>query len=130
MDERPKAGRLLDTVSTFLKERILPEAEGRDAYETRVAINVLGIVARELDLGDGHRGAEHARLRTLLGRGGELDELNRALCTAIRDGDIALGDAELLAHLRRTTLDSLAVNQPRYATYRRALERAGDGSGS
>ena len=45
------AEELLSAVRQFLREQVLPELQGFKAYNTRVAANSLGIVARELQLG-------------------------------------------------------------------------------
>ena len=56
------------------------------------------------------------------GSDGPLEAQNRELCRAIRAGEIVLDAPGLLEHLRATTLAKLAVDQPRYSGYRRALE--------
>jgi hypothetical protein len=59
----------------------------------------------------------------MLGHDGSLDELNRELCARIRSGEIGLGTPGLGEHLRQTTLAKLAVDQPKYSGYLRALAR-------
>ena len=120
MQDRPRAPELIEAVREFL-ERILPELKGHSAFHGRVAANVLDIVKRELELAPATDAAEHARLRALLGADGTLDELNRLLCRRIASGEMALDAPGLVAHLRETTLAKLAVDQPRYPGYRRAL---------
>jgi aminoglycoside phosphotransferase (APT) family kinase protein len=48
---RPTASELLDAVREFLTGQVMPAATGQVGYHARVAANVLGIVARELELG-------------------------------------------------------------------------------
>ena len=48
---RPTASELLDAVREYLTEPVLPGTSGQLAFHARVAANVLGIVARELELG-------------------------------------------------------------------------------
>lgn len=48
---RPTASELLDAVRGFLAEQVMPATSGQLAFHARVAANVLGIVARELELG-------------------------------------------------------------------------------
>jgi len=48
---RPTASELLDAVSEFLTGQVVPGTTGQLAFHARVAANVLGIVARELELG-------------------------------------------------------------------------------
>jgi aminoglycoside phosphotransferase (APT) family kinase protein len=48
---RPTASELLDAVRGFLTDQVMPATSGQLAWHARVAANVLGIVARELELG-------------------------------------------------------------------------------
>ena len=63
-----------------------------------------GLVAREVE-----------RMRALLHRDGTRDELDAALAAAIRSGMIAPDDPALVAHLKATALDTIAIDQPKYA---------------
>jgi len=123
--DRPSTAQLVAAVRDFLEKVAQPELSGHSAFHARVAANALAIVERELALGAGQDAAERVRLRALLGRDGELEALNRELCRSIRAGEIALDAPGLLEHLRATTLAKLAVDQPNYSGYRRALEREG-----
>ena len=123
MYDPPTTAELVTAVREFLEEHALPNLEGRNAFHARVAANALAIVARQLELGPEAEAAEQQRLQALLGTQGSLDELNRELCRRIRNGDLAIDDAALVAHLRTTTLDKVAVDQPKYSGYRRALEK-------
>ncbi len=48
---RPTASELLDAVRGFLTDQVMPATGGQVSFHARVAANVLGIVARELELG-------------------------------------------------------------------------------
>ena len=120
MDDRPSAAELVAAVRDFLEKTARPALSGHAAFHARVAANALALVERELLRGPEQDHAERARLRALLGRDGDLDALNRELCRRIRSGDLGPDTPGLLAHLRETTLAKLAVDQPRYAGYRRA----------
>lgn len=120
MRDEPTVQELLEAVATFLREQVITKVDARTAFDARVAANVLDIARRELTLGARAQEDEVDRLRRLLGHGGELDELNRALCERIACGEFGLGNAELLDHLWRTALDKVAIDQPGYSTYRRA----------
>ena len=48
---RPTASELLEAVREFLTGQVMPASSGQVAFHARVAANVLGIVARELELG-------------------------------------------------------------------------------
>ena len=115
MMDQPSLRELVEAAREFLESRAAPELKGHTAFHARVAANALGIVARQLELGAAADDAELDRLRVLLGRDGTLDELNRALCRAIRGGDIDMLSPELRAHLERTTSDKLAIDQPGYS---------------
>ena len=122
MYDQPSLVELVAVVREFLEQKALPALEGHTAFHARVAANALGIVERQLERGAAAEEAERARLEALLGRTGTLDELNRELCRRIRAGEIGGDDGELMRHLRETTLAKLAVDQPRYSGYRKALE--------
>ncbi len=126
--DRPTKHELIAAVRSFLEKELLPELEGVRRFHARVSVNALSIVLRELELEGEHRSAQHARLSALLGRNDarpsdprELDqaveELERALCAAIRGGFGAGGDerTRLLAHLRATSSERLAISNPTYS---------------
>jgi hypothetical protein len=129
MREQPGAVELLESVAAFLREELGPTLAGRPAFLTRVAANVLDIVGRELTLGPAADGRERARLSALIGRDGDVEALTTALCDRITAGEIAEDAPALIEHLWDTTLDTVAIDQPAYATYRRAVdETAHDGA--
>lgn len=125
MQDRPSAAELLDAVRGFLETDVIPALEGRKQFHTRVAANVLAIVARELALEDGQLESEWRRLDGLLGvaempeKGDPLRESLRArteaLCERIRRGDADGGEFahRVLAHVRETVREKLAVANPK-----------------
>jgi hypothetical protein len=121
VQDQPSAIELLQAVRSFIQDQAIPRLEGRAAFHARIAVNALAIVERGLELGPAQSASERERLEALLGRTGDLDELNRELCRRIRAGELDLDTAGLLEHLRETTRAKLAVDQPRYAAYRRAV---------
>jgi hypothetical protein len=127
--DKPTAAELVGAVRAFLEEQAMPALEGRVAFHARVAVNALAIVARQLELAPADEAAERGRLAALLGRDGSLDAQNRELCRRIRAGEIGADTPGLVDHLRETTLAKLAVDQPRYESYRRALAKRGSGQG-
>ena len=122
---RPTTVELVEAVSEFLESKVMPAADPHTAFHTRVAVNTLGIIRRELELGPGLEAEEHQRLRQILGRDGGLDELNAELFRRIRDGSIDYQDQNLISHLYRTTMGRLSIDNPRYSSYKRALEAEG-----
>ena len=125
MEDTPSSEELVGAVRDFLRDEVMPELSGRKSFHVRVAVNALGIVERQLQLGIAQEAAERERLEALLEQEGELDALNRELCKRIRSGELTLDDSALEKHLRQTTLDKVAVDQPKYSGYRAELERAG-----
>lgn len=123
MREQPGAPDLLDGVAEFLRAEVMPRLSGRLAFHTRVAINVLAIVRRELLLGPAAQAREAARLQDLLGEAGDVDALTARLCDRIAASAVSPDDPALLDHLWATTLDTMAIDQPGYATYRPAAEQ-------
>ena len=51
MQDRPTAVELLGAVREFLDQDVMPAVEGRVQFHTRVAVNALGMLERELRLG-------------------------------------------------------------------------------
>lgn len=120
MYDQPTAAELIAAVATFMREEVSPHLSGRVAFHARVAANVLDMVRRQLELGPAAESAEVARLKALLGRDGEPKDLEAKLCEVIAAGGFAHDDPGLIEHLWATTLDTLAIDQPSYGTYRKA----------
>jgi hypothetical protein len=111
---KPDAAALLDAAIDYLERELQPALTGYHRFQSRVAINVLAQVRRELALAPAQAEAERARLAALLGHGGERDALSRELAIRIRAGDFALDDPALLDHLRRSLREALAINNPKW----------------
>ena len=125
MNDRPTGVELLRAVERFLEQEVVPVLDGPRRYHARVAANVVAIVAREIETEEAQLLAEWERLGALLAlredRPGARDRLRdavgartRALVERIRRGDADQGAwrAELVAHLRCTVADKLAVSRP------------------
>lgn len=96
-------------------------------FAEKVAANALSIAARERELGPALNGEERARLVAMLGRDdGDLRELNAALASALREGAFAIENDAVTAHLIRTTIGKLTIDQPSYPGFR-AMVDAGVG---
>jgi hypothetical protein len=113
---QPDAPALLDAAIDYLERELLPTLAGYHRFQCRVTVNVLAQVRRELALAPGHADAERARLVALLGHTDERerDALSRELAARIRAGDIALDDPALLDHLRRSLVEALRINNPKW----------------
>ncbi|MFP3942508.1 MAG: DUF6285 domain-containing protein [Alphaproteobacteria bacterium] len=115
---RPSADDLLEALGEYLTSDLAARVSGADAFNLRVAANVLAIVRREMTEGVASEARAAERFGVLLGRQGTADELSAELCRAIRAGRIAPDDPALLGALKETAADRLAIDNPRYATYR------------
>jgi hypothetical protein len=129
MREQPSAAELIDAVSEFITHDLAPTLTGRQAFHARVAANVLAVVRRELLQGPDADRADASRLAALLGHAGDPAVLTEELCQRIASGKIAPDNPALIEHLWASTLDTLAIDQPAYATYRRIIADAADRSG-
>ncbi|CAN5914913.1 hypothetical protein BH11PSE3_BH11PSE3_31830 [soil metagenome] len=110
--DRPTAAELLAAIADLLREEVTPvldRAEPRLGFQMRVAVNSLAILEREARLGPSADRREHERLAALLGRDGNLEDLNRELARQLRAGERDERDAALMAHLDATITDKIAI---------------------
>lgn len=119
MREEPSAPELLEIVAEFLRTEVTGQVSGRTAFHLRVAANVLDIVQRELRIGPQALSGEASRLAALLGREGDDATLNAELCRRLAEGEIPTDDPALIEHLWATIMDTVGIDQPNYATFRR-----------
>lgn len=112
----PSAPDLLAVVREFLENDILPASGLGDdkRFNVRIAVNLLATVERELRLGPDADAAEASRLAMLVKEGESITEKNRLLAQAIRTGAMAADDPQLLDHIRRTLVDALRINNPKW----------------
>ena len=129
MQDRPNAGELLAAVRGFLEQDIVPTLEGRRRFHALVAMNVLGIVEREIAGEEAPLLAQWTGLAGLLGVATDpparidalranVCEMTAALVDRIRAGDAdggSFGDA-VQAHVRATVTEKLRVANPRYGS--------------
>jgi hypothetical protein len=106
--DRPTAEELVEAVREFLERDVMAATEGRVQFHTRVAVNVLGMVQRELEVGPAQAAAHRARLDAL----GFADEA--ALASAIRAGDVDDRYDEIKTAVAATVRDKLTVANPKY----------------
>ena len=122
MQDQPTAIEIVDIVAEFIRVHAIPQLKGHAAFHALVAANALDIVKRELQIAPKAESEELVRLKALLGHDGTLDALNRELCQKIEDGELTLETPGLADHLWAITMTKLAIDQPKYSGYRRALE--------
>jgi len=127
MQERATSGGLLDAAADFVDRELAPTIEGARQFQARVVANVMRIVAREIQMEDPAVRSEVKALARLLGRDAphlhSLDDLRNAsralgeeLSARIRAGedDNPVRRAEMLAVVRQSVEDKLAIANPRY----------------
>jgi hypothetical protein len=112
--DRPSAAELVAAVREFLQRDVMAATDGRVQFHTRVAVNALGMVERELVDGPVLADAERARAVQLLGHNGDVRELERELAARIRDGSLDDRRDEVQAHVRATVREKLLVANPSY----------------
>ena len=108
MHDLPSSAQLIEAVREFLEADVLDATEGRVKFHTRVAINVLGMVERELALGPAQAAVHADGLAGL----GVADE--RELADAIRSGALDDKGDEVRAFVTETVRAKLDVANPRY----------------
>jgi hypothetical protein len=117
MQDRPTAAELLEALREFLERDVLTSLEGRRKFHTRVAINVVRILERELAGEDAALRAEWERLGQLVTVEGTptrdaVEDANRLLAARIRSGDMDDRWAETLEAVRETVVDKLRIANP------------------
>ena len=112
----PKTTVLLEAAMKYLESELMPTLTGYHRFQTRVTVNVLNAVRRELELRGAQAEAEHARLVAILGHDGDVEALSRELADKIRGGAISIDDPALRAHVRQSLADALAINNPKWLT--------------
>jgi len=119
MSGHPSAADLIDSVSNFLAE-IEAKLSGREAFHAKVAGNVLALVARELR--QRPENVEARALARLLEHDASLGELRKEACVSLRERRLDADTPGLLEALIEGTLARLAVDNPKFSTFRRLTE--------
>ncbi len=104
----PTSAELIEAVREWLERDVLSSTEGRLRFHSRVAVNVLSMVEREMAMGGAQATAHNERL-VALGVDSEA-----ALAVLIRSGDAADRQAEISAALFEWVVDKLRVANPKY----------------
>ena len=112
----PKAAVLLEAAVQYLETELMPMLAGYHRFQTRVTVNVLNTVRRELELRGAQADAERSRLIAMLGHDGDVEALSIELAERIRAGAISIDDPALRAHVRQSLADALAINNPKWLT--------------
>lgn len=104
----PDVGALVEAVREFLERDVMTATEGRVQFHTRVAVNALRMVERELALG-GEQGALYREGLEALGFASEAE-----LAAAIRAGGVDGRLDEVVSFVTATVRARLEVANPRY----------------
>jgi hypothetical protein len=121
--DRPTVAELVTAVREFLEHDVLAATDGRVQFHTRVAVNVLNIVTRELEQAEALTADERRRAAALLGHDGDARTLEAELAAAIRTGTLDDRLAEVRAHVRATVREKLLIANPGYLPDRSAPRR-------
>lgn len=106
--DRPTAKELLESVREWIERDLMPAVDGRLLFHSRVAMNVLDIVAREIELGPEQQ-ERHAVMLSSFGVSSDAE-----LSAQIREGKFDSNLGELLQTLRPVVEDKVRVANPRY----------------
>lgn len=107
--DSPSAEQLVEAVREWLQRDVLAGTTGSLQFHTRVAINVLAIVEREMQLGAAQAEAHLQRL-TALGSADDAD-----LAARIRAGEFDDRLPEVRDAVWASVRDKLRVANPKYA---------------
>jgi hypothetical protein len=116
MAEQIEASALIEAVQMFIAE-LEPELSGRRAFHAKVAQNALAIVVREL--AQQPQVKEQDLLAAIVGGAGDIDGLRARLCSDLRAGEKGADTPGLVDALLEVALAKCAVDNPRYATFKR-----------
>jgi hypothetical protein len=121
MLDRPSGAHILAAVSRLLRETLALRLPADAVFQARVAASAIDLVAREITFGPNLEHENFNRLKSLLDRDGDAQDLERELSMRIRAGEMDLNNPELVEHLWETTFGKMKIDQPTYAGYQREL---------
>ncbi|HEX5939079.1 MAG TPA: DUF6285 domain-containing protein [Dehalococcoidia bacterium] len=125
MQDKPTALELLEAIEKFLDEQVVPATQGTVKFLTRVSVNSLRIVQRELRMEEEALNREWNGLNGLLGTESPPQMLtplreavsarNQQLAQRIQQGDADEGDwaDAVFDHVRLAVRDKAAIADPR-----------------
>ena len=103
----PSGAALIDAVAGWIDSAIANEASGHARFEARVAVNALGMAARDAALGPMFAAWQQQRLSAI---GPDA----AALASVLRQDPSAI-TAAIHTHLRQLAVENCLIDQPRYA---------------
>lgn len=118
MLDRPDPATLLNALAGFLAQEVRPQLSDKGlSFRTLIASGLLQTLALQEQGLEPARAAAAARLAALLEQptSADLSALEAELVARLRAGDWAsVATPDLLAHLRQTARDELAIANPRF----------------
>ncbi len=116
-DAPPSTEEIVKVLRSFLYEHVAPQLDEFGQFQCRVAVNLLGILGRELISRREVAGQQQSRLADILGdQHSDLVELSEALAALIRAGKVPLDDERVVHHTRQTQTEMLSISNPRWLT--------------
>lgn len=107
----PSAAQLTEAVREWLENQVMPNVSGAMQFHARVAVNVLAMVEREIELGPAQAERHAAGLREL-GCADDADLARRIRAGDFNDGGAVRSDVE--AFVFDSVVDKLRVANPKY----------------
>ena len=108
----PTAAQLAEAVREWLENHVMPNVSGALQFHTRVAVNVLAMVEREIELGP-EQAQRHAAGLGNLGCADDADLARRIRAGELDDDDGRIR-AEVEAFVFESVVDKLRVANPKY----------------
>ena len=124
MHDHPDPAEILSAATRFVREELVPALPPALSFNARVLANALDLVARQITENAQVAAESLASIKALLQQDGPEEELMTELSRRIEAGELALDNPALTDYLWKTTLAKLAVDQPKYASYRAEIETA------
>lgn len=106
--DRPSAVELLEAVREWMERDLMAGVEPRLQFHTRVAMNVIDIVSREIAMGADQL-ATHDGVMKSIGAASDAE-----LARRIRDGEYDSQLNEILMELKPVVEDKVRVANPKY----------------
>ena len=124
--DMPRAGELVESVRDFLRDEVMLNTEGRTNFMARVASNSLDIVVREMQLGLAAKQQEKEILSVLVNEPAtaDLSAMRWQLVKQLRQGQLDLSAPDLQNYLRNSVVNQIAIDQPKYSGFKRAIAKA------
>ena len=119
---KPSVSQLCEALSEFIADELAPQISSSElSYKLKIALNILDIIAREAEQGPQFSVLEQGLLAEFLGTPGDTDELNARLSEQITVGQFDGKEGQLIAVLERITLSKMAIDNPRYSSYKKRI---------